>query len=55
MKNIMFGNSLMLLAIFLFVYFGFLQAPFAFYWAALVLIIIGFVLAVIGFTNKDEK
>ena len=39
MKNIMFGNSLMLLAIFLFMWCGFMKSMYALMWIAIALIL----------------
>ena len=42
MKNIMFGNSLMLLAIFLFMWCGFMKSMYV-------------IIAVVGYISKDKK
>lgn len=55
MKNIMFGNSLMLLAIFLFMWCGFMNSMFALAWVAIALISIGFVMAIVGYISKDKE
>ena len=52
MKNIMFGNSLMLLAIFLFMWCGFMKSMYVLMWIA---IVIGFIIAVVGYISKDKK
>ena len=55
MKNIMFGNSLMLLAIFLFMWCGFTKSIYVLMWVAIALIIIGFIMAIIGYISKDKE
>ena len=55
MKNIMFGNSLMLLAIFLFMWCGFMKSVYVLMWIAIALILIGFIIAVVGYISKDKK
>lgn len=55
MKNIMFGNSLMLLAIFLFMWCGFMKSMYVLMWIAIALILIGFIIAVVGYISKDKK
>ena len=55
MKNIMFGNSLMLLAIFLFMWSGFMKSMYVLMWIAIALILIGFIIAVVGYISKDKK
>ena len=55
MKNIMFGNSLMLLAIFLFMWCGFMELMYVLMWVAIVLILIGFIMAIIGYISKDKE
>ena len=54
MKKIMFGNSLMLLSIALFVLAGLEIMPVYAFWPAIILLVIGFVMAVIGFFSKDN-
>ena len=54
MKKIMFGNSLMLLSIALFVLAGLKIMPVYVFWPAIILLVIGFVMAVIGFFSKDN-
>ncbi len=55
MKKIMFGNSLMLLAIFLFMWCGFMKSMYALMWAAIALILIGFIMAIVGYISKDKE
>lgn len=55
MKNIMFGNSLMLLAIFLFDVVWFYETMYVLMWIAIALILIGFIVAVVGYISKDKK
>lgn len=55
MKNIMFGNSLMLLAIFLFMWCGFMESMYALAWVAIALILVGFIMAIIGYVSKDKE
>jgi hypothetical protein len=54
MKKIMFGNSLMLLGIALIVLAGLNIMSVYFFWPAIFLVVIGFVMAVIGFFSKDN-
>jgi len=54
MKKIMFGNSLMLLSIALFVLAGLKIMPVYAFWPAIILLIIGFAMAAIGFFSKDN-
>lgn len=54
MKKIMFGNSLMLLSIAMFVLAGLKIMPVYVFWPAIILLVIGFVVAVIGFFSKDN-
>jgi hypothetical protein len=54
MKKIMFGNSLMLLGIALFILAGLEIMPVYAFWPAIVLLVIGFVMAVMGFFSKDN-
>lgn len=55
MKKIMFGNSLMLLGIAMFVLAGLKIMPVYVYWPALILLGIGFIMAVVGFFTKDNE
>lgn len=55
MKNIMFGNSLMLLAIFLFMWSDFTKSMYALIWVAIALILIGFIIAIVGYVSKDKE
>lgn len=55
MKKIMFGNSLMLLSIALFVLAGLEIMPVYVFWPALILLGIGFIMAVNGFFTKDNE
>ena len=55
MKKIMFGNSLMLLAIFLFMWCGFMKSMYALMWDAIALILIGFIMAIVGYISKDKE
>lgn len=54
MKNILFGNSLMLLGLALLVLAGLKIMPVYTFWPAIILVLVGFVIAVIGFFNRDE-
>lgn len=54
MKQIMFGNSLMLLAIFLFMWCGFMETMCALAWVAIALMFIGFTMAIVGYVSKDK-
>jgi hypothetical protein len=54
MKKIMFGNSLMLLGIALCILAGLKIMPVYVFWPAIFLLVIGFVMAVIGFFSKDN-
>lgn len=54
MKNIMFGNSLMILAVAILVMAGFELIPSIICWAAFLLLFIGFIIAVEGYFNKDK-
>lgn len=54
MKNIMFGNSLMILAIAIIALAGFELFPIVAVWASYLLIPIGFIMAVAGFVSKDN-
>ncbi len=55
MKIIMFGNSLMLLCIALFVLAGLKIMPVYAFWPANILLIVGFIMATIGFFSKDTE
>lgn len=54
MKKIMFGNSLMLLSIALFVLAGLKIMPVYSFWPAIILLVIGFVMAMVGFFSKSN-
>ena len=58
MKKIMFGNSLMLLGIALLILMGLNIMPIYAFWPAAILVLVGFIMAVIGFsakiTNKSQ-
>lgn len=54
MKKIMFGNSLMLLALVIIALTGLKILYVGFMWAAFVLVFIGFLMAIIGFFSKDN-
>ena len=47
--------SLMLLAIFLFMWCGFMKSMYVLMWIAIALILIGFIIAVVGYISKDKK
>lgn len=55
MKKIMFGNSLMLLGIALLILMGLNIMPIYAFWLAAILVLVGFIMAVIGFFSKDNK
>ncbi|MBR5806859.1 MAG: hypothetical protein IKY30_08870 [Oscillospiraceae bacterium] len=55
MKNIMFGNSLMLLGIAIMILAGLEVIYVGAMWASFLLIVVGFVMAVIGFFSKDSE
>ena len=55
MKKIMFGNSLMLLGIAIMILAGLKVIYVGTLWVSLLLIIVGFVMATIGFFGKDSK
>ena len=55
MKIIMFGNSLILLSIALFVLAGLKIMPVYAFWPAIILLIVGFIMATIGFFSKDTE
>lgn len=54
MKKIMFRNSLMLLSIALFVLAGLKIMPVYAFWPAIILLVVGFIMATIGFFSKDS-
>lgn len=54
MKKISFGNSLMLLGIALLVLAGLEIMPVYAFWPAVILVLCGFILAIIGFAIKDN-
>lgn len=51
----MFGNSLMLLSIALLILVGLNIMPIYAFWPAVILVLIGFIMAVIGFFSKNNK
>lgn len=55
MKKIMFGNSLMLLGIALLILMGLNIMPIYVFWPADILVLVGSIMAVIGFFSKDNK
>lgn len=55
MKKIMFGNSLMLLGIAIMILARLELIYIGAMWASFLLIIVGFIMAAIGFFNKDSK
>ena len=55
MKKIMFGNSLMLLGIAIMILAGLKVIYVGTLWVLFLLIIVGFVMATIGFFGKDSK
>ena len=55
MKKIMFGNSLMLLGIALLILAGLEIMPIYVFWPAVILVLAGFMMAVIGYFSKDNK
>lgn len=55
MKKIMFGNSLMLLGIAIMILAGLELIYVGAMWASFFLIIVGFIMATVGFFNKDRK
>lgn len=55
LKKIMFGNSLMLLSIAMFVLAGLKIMPVYIFWPALILLGSGFIMAVVGFFTKDNE
>ena len=54
MKKIMFGNSLMLLSIAFFVLVGLKNMPVYIFWPAMILLIVGFIMAVVGFFSNSN-
>lgn len=54
MKNIMFGNSLMLLGIALIILTALELMYVGVFWISFILIIIGFTMATVGFFSKDS-
>ena len=54
MKQLLFGNSLMLLAIAILVMAGFKLLPAVLCWAAFVLLFVGLIMAFGGYFSKDE-
>lgn len=55
MKKIMFGNSLMLLGIALLILAGLEIMPIYVFWPAVILVLAGFVMVVIGYFSKGNK
>lgn len=55
MKKIMFGNSLMLLGIALLILAGLEIMPIYVFWPAVILVLAGFKMAVIGYFSKGNK
>lgn len=55
MKKIMFGNSLMLLGIALLIVAGLEIMPIYVFWPAVILVLAGFMMAVIGYFSKGNK
>ena len=54
MKKIMFGNSLMLLGIALLILAGLEIMPIYVFWPAVILVLAGFMMAVIGYFSKGN-
>lgn len=54
MKKIMFGNSLMLLGIAIMILAGLELIYVGAMWASFILILVGFIMAAIGFFSKDS-
>lgn len=54
MKKIMFGNSLMLLGIAIMILAGFKMIYAGALWASLLFIVVGFVMATIGFFGQEK-
>lgn len=55
MKKIMFGNSLILLGIALLILAGLEIMPIYVFWPAVILVLAGFMMSVIGYFSKDNK
>ena len=55
MKKIMFGNSLMLFGIALLILAGLEIMPIYVFWPAVILVLAGFIMAVIGYFSKGNK
>lgn len=55
MKKIMFGNSLMLFGIALLIVAGLEIMPIYVFWPAVILVLAGFMMAVIGYFSKGNK
>ncbi len=55
MKKIMFGNSLMLFGIALLILAGLEIMPIYVFWPAVILVLAGFIMAVIGYFRKGNK
>ena len=55
MKKIMFGNSLMLFGIALLNLAGLEIMPMYVFWPAVILVLSGFIMAVIGYFSKGNK
>ena len=55
MKKIMFGNSLMLLGIALLILAGLEIMPIYVFWPAVILVLAGFMMVVIGYFSKGNK
>lgn len=55
MKKIMFGNSLMLFGIALLILAGLEIIPIYVFWPAVILVLAGFMMAVIGYFSKGNK
>ena len=55
MKKIMFGNSLMLLGIALLILAGLEIMPIYVFWLAVILVLAGFMMAIIGYFSKGNK
>ena len=55
MKKIMFGNSLMLFGIALLIVAGLEIMPIYVFWPAVILVLAGFMMAVIGYFSKGNQ
>ena len=55
MKKIMFGNSLMLFGIALLILAGLEIMPIYVFWPAVILVLAGFMMAVIGYFSKGPE